>query len=110
MTERVETCPGCGRFTERGQRQRREESKARPIYGTDFSKPLSVLVEGLRNDITKIRGQLSDISYAYPGWGEHLKCVEGLLTCGLIALYETREEMKAIELRGETQGAKEDGE
>jgi hypothetical protein len=87
MTERVETCPGCGRF---------------------FSKPLSVLVEGLRNDITKIRGQLSDISYAYPGWGEHLKCVEGLLTCGLIALYETREEMKALELRAnsETEGEK----
>lgn len=40
MTERAETCPGCGRFTERGVRQRQEESKSRPIYGTDFSKPL----------------------------------------------------------------------
>lgn len=68
-----------------------------PIYGTDFSKPLSALVEGLRNQIVRTRGQLSDISFRYPGWGEELKNVEGLLTCGLVALYRTMTEMQKLE-------------
>lgn len=80
-------------------------SRAKPIYGTDFSKPLSQLIEGLRNEIGKIRGQLSDISYAYPGWGERLKSVEGLLTCGLVALYNTKEEMTASENRDHGEGS-----
>lgn len=69
----------------------------KPIYGTDFSIPLSTTVEKVRRDISHARGQLSDISFAYNGWGERVKCVEGLLTCGLMALHQIKEEMREHE-------------
>lgn len=112
MTERQkpESCPSCGRYTERGKQQLAEQSKARPIYGTDFSRPLSELVEFARTDIARVRGRLSDISFAYPGWGEHLACVEGLLTCGLVTLHKTAEDMRENEKRKATaDGVSEDG-
>lgn len=91
--DRPESCPTCNRWTERGKQQMAVKSREKPIYGTDFSKPLSVLVEELRSDIAKIRGRMSDISYGYPAWREELDCVEGLLTCGLVTLYGTKEKM-----------------
>lgn len=88
-------CDSCGRWTTSGLQKWREGQK--PIYGTDFSQPLSETVEKLRSDIAQVRGKLSDISFRYPGWGEHLKDVEGLLTCGLVALAYTKDEMKRCE-------------
>lgn len=72
-------------------------SRQNPIWGTDFSKNLSEIIAGLRNDIVQVRGQLNDIGAAYSGWRERVKDIEGLLTCGLIAMYEVMEEMKVWE-------------
>lgn len=70
-----------------------------PIYGTDMSKSVSELLTGLRNDLTKVRGQLSDIGFYHPGWEERLQSVEGLLTCGLVTLFYEIEEAKKYESR-----------
>lgn len=94
---RQDCCDGCGRWTAEGEREWRANLK--PIYGTDFTKPLSETIEELRNQITKVRGQLSDIGFRHPGWGERVACIEGLMTCGLIALHGVREEMLASEKR-----------
>lgn len=76
------------------ERERRAKfDREHPIWGTDLSRPLSDIIEGLRNDITRIRGSLGDIGRAFPGWGERLEPVEGLLTCGLIALFGVRAEI-----------------
>lgn len=95
-----ERCEACGKETDESRRKWRESMK--PIYGTDLSKPLPDLVQEFRNTITQLRGEISDISFRYPGWGEHLACVKGLLTCGLISLSHVRDTMieaKQAELR-----------
>ncbi len=74
-----------------------ERAKKHPIYRTNFDRPLSETIAALRGQISQIRGQLSDIRFAYPGWGEQTKDVEGLLTCGLIALHEVMVEMRKLE-------------
>jgi len=95
----MERCKVCGCLTEEGRKLLAEKNKRNPIYGTDFSKSLSSLIENIRQQMALIRGKLSDISYAYPGWGEQIKDVEGLLTCGLISLEHIREQMMEIELK-----------
>lgn len=87
----VDKCDSCGHWTDEGKRKWRESLK--PIYDTDMSKPLPDLVQDWRNMLTQIRGQISDVSFKYPGWGEHLDCVRGLLTCGLISLSHVRDTM-----------------
>lgn len=93
MTEKPETCPTCKRYTLEGQQQLAVEFRSRPIYGTDMTKPLSELIADIRSQLTQARGQLNDISMGFTGWRDRIKNVEGLLTCGLIALHYTREEM-----------------
>jgi hypothetical protein len=92
-----ERCEKCNRLTEEGKRAEAERSKEHPIYGTDFSKPLSELIQEARNEITRIRGKLSDISFAYSGWGEQIKDVEGTLTSSIIYLYYIKEQMERVE-------------
>lgn len=89
------SCPCCGHWTEAGKRKLHEEHKA--IYGTDLSKPVSEIVAGIRSALTQARGQIFDVSFRWPGWGERLKAVEGLLTCGIVTLYNDIEEMKKAE-------------
>lgn len=111
MTEqtksRPETCPCCGHFTTRGREQRALEYRKRPLSGIDLSKPLSDLIQGIRMDIAAARGKLDDIGMGFTGWRDRLECVQGLLTCGLVALHNTREEMLEHEKR-RTPGEKED--
>lgn len=99
MADRLEVCSCCGRFTREGMDARREYYKQHPIYGTDLSRPLSEVIESARNDIVRVRGKLSDVGFAFSGWADRLKSVEGLLTCGLVALYETVREMKEHEAK-----------
>lgn len=101
MTEQTkpQACPCCGRFTTRGQEQRALEYRKRPISGIDLSKPLSELVHNIRMDISAARGKLDDIGMGFTAWRDRLSCVQGLLTCGLIALHNTREEMLEHEKR-----------
>lgn len=91
----MDTCMGCGRMTAEGQRKWRESLK--PIYGTDLSRPLSETIADVRNQLTRARGQLSDVGFRFTGWTDELASVEGLLTCGLIALHRTVEQMQAHE-------------
>lgn len=48
MNEKPEICPHCRRYTERGKQQLDLEQRAHPLYGTDFSIPLSDTVEEYR--------------------------------------------------------------
>lgn len=97
MRDEKDNCQTCGAWTEEGRRKRAEQARLSPIYGTDLTKPRSVVVEEIRMKIAHARGQLHDIVAAYPGWKDRLEDVTGLLTCGLIALHETKEEMEKIE-------------
>ena len=80
------------------ERERRAKyDREHPIYGTDFSRPLPDIIEKLRMEITRIRGSLGDIGRAYPGWDERVEPIEGLLTCGLVALFHVRAEMLKVQ-------------
>jgi hypothetical protein len=57
------------------------------------NKPLSQLIENIRNEIIQARGHIHDIIQGYPAWKERVDHVEGLLTCGLVALGVSNEEV-----------------
>lgn len=97
MSETPECCPTCRRYTITGQQQLAVQFRSRPIYGTDLTKPLSVLIGDIRSQIVKARGQLNDIGMGFTGWREHLESVEGLLTCGLVSLHHTMKQMQEHE-------------
>lgn len=70
------------------------------IWGGDYSKPLSEYIEIVRNQLSTARGQLGEIPKGYKGCGhafDTIKDVEGLLTCGLIALHNARKEIDKLE-------------
>jgi hypothetical protein len=92
-----DTCPKCGKWTDKGKSKLEKQHREHPLYGVDFSKPLSDTIEEIRNGIVNLRGKLFDIRMGYPGWGDQTENVSGLLTCGLIVLYEIREQMKKVE-------------
>jgi len=94
----LERCSGCNRLTVSGQVLEAKRYREDPIYHTDFSKSLSAIISGVRDDIARTRGTLMDIAYAFPVWGSRIKDVEGLLTCGLVALHHIMSEMERIEL------------
>lgn len=90
-------------MTERGLEEREYTQKIaamwreNPLYETDFSIPLSQTLEGIRNDISGIRGKLTDIGRAFPVWDDRLSELRGAMTCSLIAMAYYRDEMKAWE-------------
>lgn len=102
MTEKPETCSACGRYTSRGQEQLALEFRGRPISGIDLTRPLSELIKEIRSDIVAARGKLNDIGMGFTGWRERIASVEGLLTCGLMALHHTMEEMREHERKYRT--------
>jgi hypothetical protein len=71
--------------------------QAKPLYGTDFSLPLSKAIEAVRSQIVQSRGQLDDIGMAFPGYKQDMQMVQGLLTCGLVTLHWIMEEMQKRE-------------
>jgi hypothetical protein len=95
--ERPESCPTCNRYTTAGLQQLAIQCRSRPIYGTDLTRPLSALIADIRSQMVESRGQLGDIGSGFTGWREDLANVEGLLTCGLVALHHTMERMKEHE-------------
>ena len=100
MTEQAtesERCTCCGRYTTRGQEQEAKRYRTRPLSGIDLSRPLSELIEQLRSDIVAVRGKLEDIGWGFTGWKDRLVSVQGLLTCGLVSLHHTMEEMREHE-------------
>lgn len=99
MRDPSHSCLKCGHITDEGKRARAEYARERPIWGTDFTKPNSVLIEEVRSDISKLRGKLYDMHAAYPYLESQLEDVTGLLTCGLIVLYNVYEDEIALENR-----------
>jgi hypothetical protein len=72
-----------------------------PIYYKDFeemNKPLSELMEGLRREVSRIRGKLFDIKMAY-GWEDRIDFIEGGFTCLIVAMASTQKEWEEFELK-----------
>jgi hypothetical protein len=61
------------------------------VYGTDFSKPLDVLIEEIRSQLVRLRGQLADIEMGYVGIGWRMKTAEEGLTLVISYLYDFTE-------------------
>jgi hypothetical protein len=78
-----------------------EKYKKDPIYGTDFSKPASVIVSDLRNQLTQIRGQFFDIKTGFPIFKDIIKNMDGFLTTGIASLYHSIKEIQEIEIRAD---------
>ncbi len=76
-----------------------EDYRKSPIFKTDFSKPLSGVIEDIRNKIAAVRGNITDVQYGYPQWKERVHHVEGLLTCALVTLAASNEEIMAWEVK-----------
>ena len=89
-------CKECGKRTREGAEEDRKRYREHPIWKTDFSKPLSVLIEDVRKEISQVRGKLTDITFGYDcsshGYYQTIKDVEGLLTCALVNLAYVRKE------------------
>lgn len=97
----TDNCPSCGQMTHEGRMKFAERAREHPIYKTDLSKPLAELVAIFRDQITTTRGQIRDVSSAFPGWKDELDAVEGLLTCGLVYLHNTKSRMEQHTLQHE---------
>ncbi len=89
-----ETCPTCRRFTLTGLQQLSLHHRAAPISGIDLTRPLEVVFEEVRGDIRNARGKLFDVRMGFTGWADQVREIEGLLTCGLIALHHLKEQAK----------------
>jgi len=67
----------------------------RPIFGTDITKPIPDLIEGWRDDLARIRGQISDVQHLV-GFKETFDPVSGLLTCGIENLFHISEQIERL--------------
>jgi hypothetical protein len=72
--------------------------RERPIFGTDFSKPVSVLIEDVRNMLTDARGKLTDIANGTV-WEDRVNDMIGLLSCGISSLHYTKSEIVEFEIK-----------
>ena len=94
-------CPTCRKQTEEGSKNSAERYKENPIYGpiygTNLKRPVSEIVNELRERMVSLRRGIQDFQFGYPQWKERTQHVEGLLTCGIIALYNTLEELQKFE-------------
>lgn len=77
--------------------KRAERYRQNPIYGTDLNRPMSEVINDIRNRMTVLRGQIGDFQFGFPGWSERTQPVEGLLTCGIVALYNVLQELEKFE-------------
>ena len=82
--------------------KRAERHKQNPIYGTDLNRPMSEVIAELRSRMTVLRGQFGDFKRGFPGWHERVEPVEGLLTCGISALYSVIQEIEKFEADSKT--------
>lgn len=70
------------------------------IYLTEehLNKPASELVEDVRNGLNKLRGQLWEIKDIY-GHKDWIEFAEGSMTCLIMALHLSIEEIKKVETK-----------
>lgn len=75
-----------------------------PVYMTpeeNIETPPDTLIQGIRDDLARLRGKLADIARAYPEWKERVFPAEGGLTCVISLLYNSKQEIaKHRELYG----------
>jgi hypothetical protein len=90
----AETCPTCRRFTETGRQQLSLHDRATPLTGIDLTRPLETVFADIRREIAGVRSKLSDVRMGFTGWAEQVQEIEGLLTCGLIAMHRLQEQAK----------------
>ena len=90
-------------FREKAEKEKSDAERYRqnPIYKTDLNKPKSQVIEDIRHKMTDLRGMIHDFQFGFPGWKERTEHVEGLLTCGLIALHYTKEELIDFEIKSD---------
>ncbi len=69
-----------------------------PIFGTDFNKSITEILEDVRNKLTSLRGGIKDLKYGYPAYKERIDYFDGYFTTGILALYSTIEGIKEIEI------------
>lgn len=75
-----------------------DEYKQHPIYKTDFSKPISILIDEIRDELFHSRGLITDIEFG-THWGERVEHIKGLLTCGIVCLNDIRQEILNFEIK-----------
>lgn len=74
-----------------------------PQISIKYQKPISQVIDDIRDLLVKARDQLEDIRDESSAVKDKTGPVEGLLTCGLIALYRARDEMREFEIRQDNQ-------
>lgn len=93
-------CSECGLLSNKGKKVLMEHHRKNPIYYRDdpsqLDRPLSELMNDLRNQATTIRGKLFDIKFAR-GWNDRIEHIEGGLTCVIIAMWQTMKEWEKFE-------------
>lgn len=94
MTEKPETCQTCNRYTISGLQQLSLQHRARPLTGIDLTRPLEFVLADIGREMVAVRSKLNDVSLGFTGWAEQVKDIEGLLTCGLIAMHHLQEQAK----------------
>jgi len=70
-----------------------------PIYYKsvkEIDKPVNVLLQELQNELTSIRGKMYDIN-SFHDWKERTEYIDGTLTCLIISMSYTIEEIKKFE-------------
>lgn len=69
------------------------------IFGLEFNAAKHILIARIRDQLTQVRGMISDFKHEYPGWREHVAPAEGALTCVLITLYNLQQELLSHEIK-----------
>lgn len=90
-------CNSCKRPTIDGLAESKRKRRANPIHGTDFSKPLSELTENVRNSLVAARAKLHDLGSLYWYAKDRTAHVEGLITCVIVTLFNTLQEINKWE-------------
>lgn len=90
-------CDSCGRLNHEGLTKSAERYRQNPIFGTNLERPMSEIVNEIRNRLVAARGSIADFQFGYPAWKERTQHVEGLLTCGIVALYSAMEDIQKFE-------------
>lgn len=77
----------------------RKNKNRNPIFyknDEEMDKPMSVLIDELRTELSRTRGKLHDIKLSY-GWDEWVENYEGGLTCMISAMSHFQDELKRFE-------------
>lgn len=98
VREKADTCPTCGKWTETGRQKLYAHHRKHPIGKIDLSKPVSQLLNEIREKLILLRGDINDIRFSSPIWDERLNYLEGFLTAGVVCTYNLINETKAIEM------------